>query len=211
MNPKVDDYLNKVKQWQGELKILRSIILDCELTEELKWRQPCYTIQNSNVVLLGAFKAYCVLSFFKGTLLKDTKGILLKPGENTQSARLFKFTNTQEIITLKPLIKAYIQEAIEIEKAGLKVTYNDNTTLALPEELLIKLEQNPDLKIAFNALTPGRQRAYNLFFSSAKQSKTRVGRIEKYESQILGGKGIHDCTCGHSKKMPNCDGSHKYI
>lgn len=211
MNPKVDEYLSKVKIWPEELSLLRSIILDSGLTEELKWRQPCYTYKNSNVVLLAAFKNFCALSFLKGTLLKDSKGLLVKPGEHTQSARLLKFTSSEEIITLEPLIRAYLDEAVAIEKAGLKVAYQDNTTLVLVKELKTKLDQNPNLKIAFNNLTPGRQRAYNLFFSAAKQSKTRVARIEKYESQILAGKGIHDCTCGHSKKMPTCDGSHKYL
>ncbi|MCK0155642.1 DUF1801 domain-containing protein [Cellulophaga sp. F20128] len=211
MNPKVDEYLSKVKIWPKELTLLRSIILDCGLTEELKWGQPCYTYNNSNVVLLATFKNYCALSFIKGALLKDPKEFLEKPGEHTQSARLLKFTTSGEIIRLKPIIIAYIQEAIAIEKSGLKVAFKDNTTLQLVEELQSKLKQNPTLKIAFNSLTPGRQRAYNLYFLAAKQSKTRVARIEKYESRILDGKGIHDCTCGHSKKMPNCDGSHKYL
>lgn len=190
---------------------LRLLLLDCGLTEEFKWRNPCYSFQGNNVVLIGSFKEYCALSFFKGTLLQDSNGLLSKPGENSQAVRFFKFTNLEEIIEQKSIIKAYIYEAIEIEKAGLKVIFKSNTELELVAELQIALDKNPSLKIAFKALTPGRQRAYNLYFSAAKQSKTRETRIENYIPRILNGKGINDCTCGLSKKMPNCDGSHKYI
>lgn len=211
MNPQVDEFLNKAKKWQKELTLLRAIVLDCGLTEELKWRQPCYTFQTNNIVIIGEFKEYCVLSFFKGALLHDEKEILCKPGENTQSGRQIRFTSSQEIISMTPTLKAYIHEAIEVEKAGLKVEKNKNTELDFPEELLKKLESDLAFKKAFEALTPGRQRAYNMFFSAAKQSNTRVSRIEKYTQRILNGKGMNDCTCGFSKKMPNCDGSHKFI
>jgi uncharacterized protein YdeI (YjbR/CyaY-like superfamily) len=210
MNPEVDLYISKVKKWQDELEKLRAIVLDCQLTEELKWRVPCYTYKNGNVVLINSFKDFCTLSFFKGALLNDTNNVLIKQGENTQSARIIRFTSVNEIIEMEAIIKTYIYEAIEVEKAGLKVELN-NKELEFPEELLIKLNENPEFKIAFEALTPGRQRAYNLFFSDSKQSKTREARIEKYEQRILNGKGINDCVCGLSKKMPSCDGSHKFI
>jgi uncharacterized protein YdeI (YjbR/CyaY-like superfamily) len=211
MNPKVDDFINNATKWQPEIKQLRLLLLDCGLTEEFKWRNPCYTFQGNNAVLIGGFKEYCTLSFFKGTLLQDSSGLLSKPGENSQAMRFFKFTNLQEIIEQQSIIKAYIYEAIEIEKVGLKVIFKSNKELELVEELQVALDKNPALKKAFHALTPGRQRAYNMYFSEAKQSKTREIRIEKYTPRILTGKGINDCICGLSKKMPNCDGSHKYI
>ncbi|MGZ9734005.1 DUF1801 domain-containing protein [Flavobacterium sp. GNP002] len=211
MNPKVDEFISSATKWQPEIKQLRLLLLDCGLTEEFKWRMPCYCFQGNNVVLIGSFKEFCTLSFFKGILLQDSNGILSKPGENSQSMRFFKFTNPEEITENQSIIKAYIYEAIEIEKAGLKVIFKSTTELELVEELQIAFDKNPDLKTAFNALTPGRQRAYNLHFSEAKQSKTRGTRIEKYTQRILNGKGINDCICGMSKKMPSCDGSHKYI
>lgn len=211
MNSKVDEFISNAKKWQPEIGQLRLLLLDCGLTEEFKWRTPCYSFQGNNVVLIGSFKEYCALSFFKGTLLQDSNGILSKPGENSQAVRFFKFTNLQEIQELEPVIKNYIYEAIELEKAGLKVIFKSNTELELVEELQIALDKNPSLKTAFKALTPGRQRAYNLYFSAPKQSKTRETRIENYISRILDGKGFNDCICGMSKKMPNCDGSHKYI
>ena len=210
MHPEVDQYLSKVKKWQDELEKLRTILLDCQLNEELKWRVPCYTFQNGNIVLINSFKDFCALGFFKGALLNDSNNVLIKQGENTQSARIIRFTSVKEIIEMEAIIKAYIYEAIEVEKAGLKVEPN-NKELEFPEELLIKFNENPEFKTAFEALTPGRQRAYNLFFSDSKQSKTREARIEKYTQRILNGKGINDCVCGLSKKMPGCDGSHKFI
>ena len=211
MNSQVDEYLNKAEKWQSEMEQLRAIVLDCGLIEELKWRAPCYTFQKSNIALIGAFKGYCVLSFLKGALLSDTKKILSMPGENSQSARLIRFTNVQEIIDIEKVLKTYIYEAIEVEKAGLKVDFKEKKTLVFPEEFQKKLNETPALKTAFEALTPGRQRAYNLYFSAPKQSKTRESRIEKYMPRILDGIGFNDCTCGLSKRMPNCDGSHKIL
>jgi uncharacterized protein YdeI (YjbR/CyaY-like superfamily) len=208
MNPKVDAFISNANNWKLELEMLRKIILDCNLIEDIKWRVLCYTFQNSNIVMIQGFKAYCGLLFFKGALLNDANQLLVKPGENTQSGRLIRFTNTKEIVELETVLKAYIFEAIELEKKGLKVDFEKDNTHVITEEFQIKLNNNPELKNAFESLTPGRQRAYNLFFSAAKQSKTREVRIEKYTQQILNGKGINDCTCGLSKKMPYCDGSH---
>lgn len=210
-NPKVDEYLKKASKWREAMEKLREIALDGGLTEEWKWRAPCYTFQKSNVVMIIGFKEYVGLSFFKGALLKDAEGILKKPGANTQSARLIRFTGVQEVVDLEPTVKACIDEAIVVEKAGLKVAFKKSTDLVLPEELQLKFEELPALKMAFDALTPGRQRAYVLHFSAAKQSRTRTSRIEKYMPRILDGKGINDCICGRSKKMPTCDGSHKFI
>lgn len=205
MNPKVDTYLEdgcgrcslyktpqcKVNSWPEELKLLRRIVLDCGLTEEFKWKQPCYTWNGNNVLLVTAFKEYVAVAFFKGSLLKDTNNLLAKPGENSQAARQFRFTNVADIRKLEAEIKAYIYEAIEVEKAGLKVSFKKEAE-PLPEELLIKFSEMPELKAAFEALTPGRQRGYLLFFSAPKQSKTRETRIEKHIPDILNGKGIND-------------------
>lgn len=210
LNPKVDEYLSKAKKWQEALTKLRGIILDCQLTEDFKWRTPYYTLEGANIVLIGGFKDYCVLSFFKGALLKDDHSILVKPGENTQAGRVIRFTSVKEIAELEPVIKAYIKEAIKAEKAGLKVGFKKEAE-PVPQELQDKLDELPAFKTAFEALTPGRQRAYILYFSAAKQPKTRATRVEKYIPQILDGKGINDCTCGLSKKMPACDGSHKQL
>ena len=192
MNPKVDAYLSKAKKWQEELEKLRMIILDCQLTEELKWGKPCYTFQKSNIVVILGFKEYCALLFFKGALLNDANGILIKPGENTQAGRQIRFTNVREIVEMETILKAYIHEAIEVEKAGLKVNFKKNTEFIIPEELQNKLDEIPALKTAFDALTPGRQRAYILHFSAPKQSKTRESRVEKCMQQILDGKGLND-------------------
>jgi len=191
-NPQVDGYIRKSKQWQEELKKLRAIMLRSPLIEEVKWRHPCYTFQNSNIVIMHRFKEYCALTFVKGALLKDAKQILAKPGENTQVARVIRFTNVQQIVKLEPILKAYIDEAIEVEKSGLKVKLKKITDFKLPEELQKKLDELPKLKTAFRALTPGRQRAYILYFSGAKQSKTREARVEKCMPRILGGKGLDD-------------------
>jgi uncharacterized protein YdeI (YjbR/CyaY-like superfamily) len=190
-NSKVDWYFRK-SPWREELEKLRAILLDSPLTEELKWGKPCYTFQESNVVILQGFKETCALLFAKGALLKDPKRILEKPGENTQAARRIPFTSVRDIDKMKPVLKAYIKEAIEVEKAGLEVEYKSTEDFILPKELQNKLDENLALKIAFNALTPGRQRAYLLYFSAAKQSKTRESRIEKCVPKILHGKGLND-------------------
>ena len=211
MNPTADKYFLDAPQWQEELMQLRKIVLSSQLTEMIKWGVPCYVFQESNVVLLGSFKAFCSISFFKGSLMNDANGILAKPGENSQAVRMIKFTHSDQIRELEPIIKAYILEAIEIEKTGAKPILDKSAELAFPAELLQILDQDAAFKAAFKALTPGRQRGYNLFFTAAKQPATRITRIEKYRQQILDGKGINDCTCGLSKKMPSCDGSHKAI
>ena len=192
MNPKVDFYFDKAKKWQKELEKLRIIILDCQLTEELKWGVPCYMFQKSNIVLIHTFKEYCAILFFKGALLNNTLGILIQQTENTQSTRQIRFTKTTEIIEQESIIKDYIFEAVEVEKAGLKVDLKKDTELQFTDELKNKFAKNAQLKTAFNALTPGRQRGYNLYFSAPKQSKTRESRIEKYTQQILNGKGLND-------------------
>lgn len=192
MNPKVDEFLGKAKRWQEELTKLRRIVLDCGLDEELKWYQPCYTFGGKNVVILQGFKEYCALAFFKGVLLKDIKGILISPTENVQEGRQIRFTNAQEIVEMEPILKAYIYEAIEVEKAGLKVIKKQTSDFTIPEEFQNKLDEIPALKTAFEALTPGRQRAYIFYFSQPKQSKTRESRIEKCMQQILNGKGLDD-------------------
>jgi uncharacterized protein YdeI (YjbR/CyaY-like superfamily) len=192
MNPKVDVYLSKAKKWQEEFEKLRMIILDCGLTEELKWGVPCYTFQKRNIVLIHGFKEYCALLFFKGALLNDANGILIKQTKNTQAARQIRFTNVREIVEMEPILKAYIYEAVEVEKAGLKVDYKETTEFIIPEEFQNKLDEIPALKTAFDALTPGRQRAYILYFSAPKQSKTRESRVEKCMQQILKGKGLND-------------------
>ena len=192
MNPKVDQFLSNVPKWREELQQLRMIILDCGLTEELKWGVPCYTFHKHNIVGINGLKESCALAFFKGALLQDSDGILTKPGKHTQAGRWIKFTSLREIVKLAPTLKAYIYEAIELEKAGLKVPLKKTTDFAVPEEFQQKLTKNKALKKAFEALTPGRQRAYILYFSEAKQSKTRESRIEKYIPKILNGKGMND-------------------
>ena len=211
MHPKVNDFLSKATRWQHELQLLRSIILDCGLHEDYKWRVPCYTHQTANVLLINGFKEFCVLGFFKGALLSNTQRMLSQQGANTQSARVLKFSSLHEIRQHEAIIKAYIFEAIEIEKAGLKVETKTLDEYEMPEELKAKLNEKPALKAAFEALTPGRQKAYILHFAEAKQSKTRTARIEKYIPRILQGKGLNDCICGLSKRKPNCDGSHKQL
>ena len=192
MNPKVDVYISRSQKWQEELQKLRMIVLDCQLTEELKWSVPCYTFQNSNIVLLHVFKEYCALLFVKGALLKDANGILIQQTKNTQAARQIRFTNVREIVEMETILKAYIYEAIEVEKAGLEVNFKETTEYIIPEEFQHKLDEIPALKTAFDALTPGRQRAYLLYFSAPKQSKTRESRVEKCTQQILNGKGLND-------------------
>lgn len=191
-NPQVDRYVSKTEKWRAETEKLRKIALACGLTEELKWGKPCYTFQESNVVIIQDFKEYCALMFFKGALLRDPKGILVKIGENTQAARQVRFTHVREIGAMESTLKAYIREAIEAEKAGLKVEFKASTALKFPEEFQTRLDESPALKKAFDALTPGRRRAYNLYFSAPKQSKTRAARVEKCIPQILEGQGLNE-------------------
>jgi uncharacterized protein YdeI (YjbR/CyaY-like superfamily) len=192
MNPKVDFFFDNADKWQEEFRKLRAVILDCELTEELKWGVPCYTFQKSNIVLIHGFKDYCAILFVKGALLKDANGILIQQTENVQAARQIRFTDVREIVEMETILKAYIHEAIEVEMAGLKVDYKKAAEFNMPEELIEKLEGVPGLQDAFDALTPGRQRAYILYFSAPKQSKTRESRIEKCVPQIFDGKGLND-------------------
>ncbi len=192
MNPKVNEFLSNAEKWQQELEKLRWICLDCQLTEEFKWGQPCYTLQKKNVVIIGELKESCTISFFKGALLNDAEGILKKPGENTQSGRWIKFTGVREIAELEPVLKAYIYEAIEVEKSGLTVKLKKTADFIIPDEFQVKLDHIPALKAAFDRLTPGRQRAYILHFSAPKLPATRQARVEKYLTQILIGKGLND-------------------
>jgi len=192
MNPKVDFYFTKAKTWQQEIEQLRAIALDCGLMEELKWGCPCYTFHENNIVLIHVFKEYCAFLFFKGALLQDAKGILIQQTKNVQSARQIRFTNVQEIVKKKAVLKAYIFEAIEVEKAGLKVELKKTEEYTMPDELKNKLAKDATLKTAFKALTPGRQRGYIFYFSQAKQAKTREARIEKCVPLILSGKGLTD-------------------
>ncbi|MDQ6472315.1 YdeI/OmpD-associated family protein [Flavobacterium sp. LHD-80] len=192
MNPKVDFFFDKATKWQDELEAMRTIALECQLTEELKWGNPCYMYQDSNVVLIHAFKEYCAFLFFKGALMKDTDGILIQQSENVQAARHIRFTSLKEIVDLKPILKTYIYQAIEIEKAGLKVNLKKTSDFPVSEEFQKKLNEDPELKKAFEALTPGRQRAYLLHFSQPKQAKTREARVEKHTQNILDGKGLND-------------------
>jgi len=192
MNPKVDFYFSKAGKWQEEIKRLRTMVLDCGLSEELKWGCPCYVYGKSNIVLIHVFKEYCALLFFQGALLNDAKGILIQQTENVQAARQIRFTSVQEIVKLEKTVKAYIYEAIEVEKAGLKVKLKKTSDFKVPEEFQKKLDKSARLKTAFGELTPGRQRAYIFYFSQPKQSKTRESRVEKYLPQILDGKGLDD-------------------
>jgi uncharacterized protein YdeI (YjbR/CyaY-like superfamily) len=192
MNPKVDFYFNKAGKWQEELEQLRTIALDCQLTEELKWGTPCYMHQKNNIVLIHDFKEYCAFLFFKGVLLKDPEGILIHQSKNVQAARQIRFTNLKEVTEQKSILKAYIYEAIEIEKAGLKVELKKTSEFPVSEEFQKKLDKDSQLKKAFETLTPGRQRAYLLHFSQPKQAKTRESRVEKAIPDILNGKGLND-------------------
>ena len=192
MNPKVDAYLSRAKTWREEQAALRAIALDCHLTEELKWGQPCYTLENSNIVLIHVFKEYCALLFFKGALMKDTKGILVQQTENVQVARQIRFTNMREIVKMEATVKAYIREAIKVEKSGVKVELKKTEEFKVPEEFQYQLDRVPALREAFSALTPGRQRAYLLHFSAPKLSKTRESRVEKCIPLILDGMGLND-------------------
>jgi len=191
-NPKVDWYFTKAKQWKEESEKLREIILDCGLTEELKWGKPCYAFEGSNIVLIHGFKEYCAILFMKGALLKDPKKILVQQTENVQSARQLRFRNVEEIVKQQPAIKAYVKEAIALEKSGVAVPLKKTSDFKMAEEFQKRLKENAALKKAFEALTPGRQRGYLLYFSGAKQSATREARVEKCVPQILKGKGLDD-------------------
>ncbi len=192
MNPRVDAFLSRAKKWRQEFEKLRAIILGCGLTEEVKWMHPCYTFENKNIVLIHGFKEYCALLFFKGALLNDAKGILIQQTQNVQSARQVRFTNVREIVKLQRTLREYVFEAVEVEKAGLKVKLKETSDFSIPEEFQNKLNKVPALKAAFDALTPGRQRAYLFYFSQAKQPRTRESRVEKYVPKILDGKGLND-------------------
>ena len=192
LNPKVDSFIGKAKQWQEEFKQLRAIALDCGLIEEFKWGKPCYTIEDKNVFLIHGFKEYCALLFMKGALIKDPMGILVSQTENTQAARQIRFTNVDEIVEMAHVVKAYMLEAVKVEKAGLEVPYKETSEFDVPEEFQAILDDDPALKAAFEALTPGRQRGYLLYFAGAKQSKTRTSRVEKCIPKIMEGMGLHD-------------------
>lgn len=191
-NPKVDAFIANAKSWQEEFKRLRAILLDSELSEEFKWGGPCYTYQGKNVAIINGLKESCALAFFKGALLKDAHGVLTRPGQHSQSTRWLKFASVREIAEMRSILRAYIREAIEVERAGLKVRLRKTSDLKFPEELQVMLDEFPDLKAAFEGLTPGRQRAYIYHFSAPKQSKTRESRVQKYMPQILKGKGLLD-------------------
>lgn len=207
MNKEVSKYFDKATKWKDEMQRLRALLLECGLEETLKWGKPCYMHQSANVVMIQSFKEHCDLGFFKGALLKDPKGLLVKAGENTQGARQLKFTDINGIEKLKTTIKQYVKEAILVEASGEKIITQNK--IEIIEELSQFFKKNAALKKAFLNLTPGRQRAYLIYFSAAKQVETRISRIENNIPKIMCGKGMHDCTCGLSKRMPNCDGSHK--
>ncbi|WP_144974002.1 YdeI/OmpD-associated family protein [Bremerella volcania] len=207
MDPNVDDYIRNHSNWQKELTLLRKLVLETELTEAWKWQAPCYTLNNKNVVMIAAFKNDCVLSFFKGPLLNDPENLLVAPGENSRTFRVVRFTDARQITKLKSKLKFLIQQAIEAERSGKQVETKQGPD-EFPVELQTKLKEDPRLKKAFEALTPGRQRAYVMHFAAAKQSKTRTARIEKFAPRILDGKGMNDCVCGLTQKPPGCDGSH---
>ncbi len=211
MNTEVDDFLRQEKKWQAELALLREIILECDLTEDFKWMHPCYTLNSKNILLIHGFKEYCAVLFNKGALLSDPHNILVQQTKNTQSARQIRFSDISEIKDLRPIIKDYILAAIEVEKSGLKVEKKSTSDYEVPIELIQKFEGNPDFEKAFSNLTPGRQRGYLLHFTQPKQSKTKLSRIENSIDKIMKGYGFNDCTCGLSKRMPNCDGSHKQL
>ena len=210
MKPQVDRYIEDSANWRSELEKLRELLLSCDLTEDWKWSAPCYTHGGANVALLGELKQCCVLSFPKGALLADGGGLLQRPGPNTQAARVIRFTSVDEIVGREDVLRSYLLEAMTLEETGAKVEYKKEQDPA-PEELEKKLAADPELKSAFEALTPGRQRAYILHFSSAKQSATREARIDKCRQRILCGMGLNDCTCGHTRRPPGCDGSHKHF
>ena len=211
INPDLELYFSDLGLFKPILNKLRATVLSCELTEEVKWKGPCYTHQGKNIVMLGNFKDNCVISFFKGSLLQDSEGLLSKPGENSHVFSVIRFKSMDDFIKAEPFLKSYIFEAIEVEKSGVKLPSIDIATIEVPDELTQNFKGNEQFKMAFESLTPGRQRAYIMFFSAAKNAQTRIDRIEKFKNQIMDGKGMNDCTCGLSRKMPACDGSHKIL
>jgi uncharacterized protein YdeI (YjbR/CyaY-like superfamily) len=210
MHPEVDAYIGRVKQWQAEIQLLRTILLACKLEETIKWGQPCYTIHDKNIVIIAPFKAHCDLGFFNGAVLKDEKQLLVAAGKHTQGSRQMRFSNLKDIEASKSVIRKYVKEAIDNEKNGVKLIQTKKNEIEV-EELETIFKKDAPFKKAFAALTPGRQRAYLIHFSGAKQSETRINRIHNYRQRILSGIGINDCTCGLSKRMPTCDGSHKQL
>ncbi len=211
MKSPVEQFIKKAKNWQEEMLLLRSILLECPLTEVIKWGMPCYTSNGKNIVIIQNFKHHCDLGFFNGASLSDLKQLLVKAGEHTQAGRQLRFEDIEDIKKKKAVIKAYVKEAIENETKGIKIVLEDVPAIEPVVELNAVFKKNKPFEKAFNKLTPGRQRAYLMFFAAAKQSETRISRIEKFIPRILDGKGMNDCTCGLSKRMPNCDGSHKLL
>ena len=210
-DPRVDAYIAGLTQWKTETELLRGILLKLPLVEAFKWRQPCYGFHGKNLVIISGFKAFCALSFFQGSLLRDAAGLLVKPGENTQNGRQMRFTDPAVVRKQRSIIRAYVEEAIDAQKAGLKTAPREPADLEIPAELAAFFRNTPRLEDAFTALPPGKQRGYILHFCSARQSATRTARIEKNIPKILAGKGFHDCVCGLSKRLPRCDGSHQRI
>lgn len=211
MDERVGAFLDNAKWWQPELQRLRELLLECELEEEFKWRAPCYTWEGKNIAMIGGFKAHCVLAFFKGALLRDPAGLLVQQGPNTESSRSYQFTAVAELERYASVLKAYVREAIEVEQAGLKVEHTRVDQIPMPDELAQRLASDLALKAAYAALTPGRRKTYQQHIGAAKQAKTRASRVEQAIPRILDGKGLHDCVCGLSKRMPACDGSHRAL
>ena len=210
-HPEVTAHFKTLTAWKAELKSLRKITRQCGLTETWKWRQPCYTHEDRNIAILGAFKNYCAISFFNGSLLKNEHGLLLAPGKDSQFTRMLKFTSGEQIAETESIIRACIAEAIQVEASGRKVQTKSVSDYEIPDELRAEFANDPVFQSAFESLTPGRQKGYLLHFAGAKQSKSRAARIAKYRQRILDGKGMRDCICGHSAKYPNCDGSHARV
>ena len=211
MNSSVDQFFTSLKSGKEELKLLRKLLLENELVEEFKWKQPCYTYNGKNVIILAALKDHVIISFFKGALLTNENEILQKAGENSQAARIIRLYTLEEAKSHLTFINASIKAVIEIEKKGVKVEKDESAEIEIPVELQDVFNKDADYKNAYFKLTPGRQRAYLIFFTGAKQLETRISRIEKYRKRILDGYGFNDCVCGLSKRMPNCDGSHKFL
>ncbi|MEZ4908186.1 MAG: DUF1801 domain-containing protein [Saprospiraceae bacterium] len=210
-NPIIDEYIAQLEKWKEEVTLLRAIALELNLEEEVKWKHPCYSHDKKNIVIIGTFKEYCTLNFFKGALIKDDSNLLIKPGENTQAARIIKFYNIQDIKNSENKIKGFIKQAIEIEKSGGKIEFKKTSEYEMPDELIAEFDRDPDFKIAFDNLTEGKKRAYLLNLSQAKLSQTKEERIIKHKKRIMLGLGVHDCYCGKSKIMPLCDGAHKIM